>query len=287
MPAPAPPRRRAWGVGLLLLPAAIVDLLLFVLPLAWILRISLYQALPGGGLRPAATLDSYGAFLGDEFYWQEVGRTLGLGLEVTLITLVVAYPIGLFLARSRSRWRGLLVTLAIAPLLTSGVVRTYAWMVILGNTGLINGLLQRAGLIAAPLSLVNNLTGVVIALVQILMPYMVLALLSGFGRFDSDLEWAAASLGANPWRVFWRVTFPLSLPGVATGCLLVFVLTISSFVTPQLLGGGRVFLMATEIFDQATYTLNWPFAAAISMLLLLLFGGLIFGYTRLQRALEL
>ncbi len=275
-----------WSVGLLLLPAILAYLVLFVAPIGWILRVSFYDALPGGGLAPAFSLANYVAFLSDEFYLQEVGRTLGLGVVVTLLTLVASYPLALYLARTRSRWRGLLITLAIAPLLTSAVVRTYAWMVILGNSGLVNSLLLRTGLLEAPLPLVNNLTGVTIALVQILMPYMTLALLSGFGRFDPDLEAAAMSLGANPWRVFWRVTLPLSLPGVATGCLLGFVLAISSFVTPRLLGGGRVFLMATEVYDQATYTLNWPFAGAISILLLLLFGVIILAYTRVLRALE-
>jgi putative spermidine/putrescine transport system permease protein len=208
---------------------------------------------------------------------------LRLGVVVTALTLLATYPIALFLARTQSRWRGLLVALAIAPLLTSTVVRTYGWLVILGNDGLVNGALLGIGLIEQPLRLINDEIGVVIGLVEILMPYMALGLLSGFGRINPDLEEAAMSLGAHPLRAFWRVTLPLSLPGIATGVLLVFVLTISSFVTPQLLGGGRVFLMATEIYDQATYTLDWPFAAAVSFLLLVLFGVVIALYSRVLR----
>jgi putative spermidine/putrescine transport system permease protein len=268
----------------LLIPAVATDVAVFLAPLGRIVRFSLDRAIPGGGIQPALTLANYAAFLADPFRLQEMGRTLMLGGEVTLATLVLSYPIALFLARTRSRWRGVLVTLAIAPLLTSAVVRTYAWIVILGNAGLINSFLQRAGLVGTPIALVNNMTGVVIALVHILMPYMILSLLAVFGRFNPDLEDAAMTLGANPWRVFHRITLPLSLPGIVTGCLIVFVLTISSFITPQLLGGGRVFLMATEIYQQATYTLNWPFAAAISLLLLLLSATVVIAYTRLLRA---
>ena len=269
----------------LLAPTTLALIVFFVLPLVWLFRASFDRGLDSGVIESAFTLENYQEFLSDRFYQQELLRTLRLGVVITALTLVATYPIALFLARSTSRWRGLLVALAIAPLLTSTVVRTYGWLVILGNDGLVNGALLGIGLIDQPLRLINDEIGVVIGLVEILMPYMALGLLSGFGRINPDVEEAAMSLGANPLRTFWRVTLPLSLPGIATGVLLVFVLTISSFVTPQLLGGGRVFLMATEIYDQATYTLDWPFAAAISFLLLLLFGVVIAIYTRVLRRL--
>jgi putative spermidine/putrescine transport system permease protein len=276
---------RRWLLVQLLAPATLALIVFFVLPLVWLFRASFDRGLDSGVIVSAFTLENYQEFFSDRFYQQELLRTLRLGVVITALTLVATYPIALFLARSTSRWRGLLVALAIAPLLTSTVVRTYGWLVILGNDGLVNGALLGIGLIDRPLRLINDEIGVVIGLVEILMPYMALGLLSGFGRINPDVEEAAMSLGANPLRTFWRVTFPLSLPGVATGVLLVFVLTISSFVTPQLLGGGRVFLMATEIYDQATYTLDWPFAAAISFLLLLLFGVVIAIYTRVLRRL--
>ncbi|MCD6033816.1 MAG: polyamine transporter permease, partial [Thermomicrobiales bacterium] len=272
--------RRRWLLVQLLAPTTLALIVFFVLPLVWLFRASFDRGLDSGVIESAFTLENYQEFLSDRFFQQELLRTLRLGVVITALTLVATYPIALFLARSTSRWRGLLVALAIAPLLTSTVVRTYGWLVILGNDGLVNGALLGIGLIDQPLRLINDEIGVVIGLVEILMPYMALGLLSGFGRINPDVEEAAMSLGANPLRTFWRVTLPLSLPGIATGVLLVFVLTISSFVTPQLLGGGRVFLMATEIYDQATYTLDWPFAAAISFLLLLLFGVVIAAYTR-------
>jgi len=165
-------------------------------------------------------------------------------------------------------------------------VRTYGWMVILGDRGFINGLLRQAGLIVRPLRLINNTTGVAIGLVEILMPYMVLALMAGFGRLDRSYEEAAQTLGASRWTTFRRIVLPLTAPGIALGCLLCFVLAISSFITPKLLGGGRVFLLATEIYDQAIVTLNWPLAATMSITVLAIFGLALVAYGRAVRALD-
>jgi putative spermidine/putrescine transport system permease protein len=234
----------------------------------------------------SVSAQSYTKFLTDGYYWSMAWDTLVLGVVVTAATVLVSYPIALFLMRTTSRFRGVLVALAIAPLLTSSVVRTYGWIVLLGDQGVVNSGLQGVGLLNGPLQLVNNKLGVYIALVEILMPYMILALLAGFGRYSPELEQAAASLGASRWKVFWRVVWPLSMPGVLTGALLVFVLAISSFVTPRLVGGGRVFLVATEIYDQAMLTLDWPFAAAISFILLVLFGSVIVLYQKALRRIE-
>jgi putative spermidine/putrescine transport system permease protein len=206
-----------------------------------------------------------------------------MGVTVGVLCVIVSYPVALFLARSTSKWRGLLIAIAIAPLLTSAVVRTYGWMVILGTNGLVNSTLADWGLIDTPLKLTNNMTGVTIGLVEIFMPYAILAMISGFGRLSPQLEEAAGSLGASKFRVFTRVTLPLSLPGILTAFLLVFVLSISTFITPRLLGGGSVQVLATEIYDQTTGLLNWPFAAALSVILLVLFGLIIAVYQRLTK----
>lgn len=270
----------------LLIPGVAALLLTFAAPLVWLVRMSLNRGESSGLIVNTLTLHSYATAVGDSFYWGVIWRTVQLGLLVTVLTVVVSYPIALFLSRTTSRWRGVLVALAIAPLLTSAVVRTYGWMAILADQGVVNGALTSLGLIDTPLRLTNNFTGAVIALVEILMPYAILAMLAGFGRVDAELEHAASSLGANRAKVFWRVTLPLSMPGVITAALLVFVLSISSFVTPRLVGGGRLFVLATEIFNQATMTLNWPLAAALSVMLLVLFGAVIACYQRAVRALE-
>ena len=206
-----------------------------------------------------------------------------MGVVVAAICVAVSYPVALFLATTRSRYKGLLIAVAIAPLLTSAVVRTYGWMVILGSNGLVNSSLQSLGLIDVPLKLTNNMTGVTIGLIEIFMPYAILAMISGFGRLSPQLEEAAGSLGANKLAVFRRITLPLSLPGILTAFLLVFVLAISTFITPRLLGGGAVQVLATEIYDQTTGVLNWPFAAALSVILLVLFGLVIALYQRITK----
>lgn len=275
--------RRDRTVPWLLAPGVVAMLATYVLPLLWVLRMSVNRSLPGGLIEQAVTLDSYLNALGDPYVWRVIGNTVLLGAMVTGATVVLAYPLALFLSRTTSSWRGLLLALAVAPLLTSSVARTYGWMVILGDSGIVNGGLRALGWLDRPLPLANNMTGVVIALTEIFMPYAVLAMVSGFGRLDRELEHAAASLGAGPVTVFRRVVLPLTLPGVVTSGLLVFVLAISAYVTPRLIGGGRVFVLATEIYDQATNTLNWPLASALSVLLLVLFGAVLLIYQRLRR----
>lgn len=264
-------KRLAAATGLLS-PAAILMLLGFVLPMAWLIRLSLDRSEEGGVLIPDFTAANYTQFAHDPFYLGILIRTLMLGVGVSLITLICAYPIALFLFRTRSRWRGFLAVLTISPMLVSSVVRTFGWMAILGDRGLINQTLRALGITTHPLMLMNNMLGVLIGLVQIEMPVMILALIAGLSRLDPTLEEAARTLGAKPWRSFLRVTLPLSMPGIVLGCLITFVQVISSFITPTLLGGGRIYLMATTIYEEALETLNWPLAAAISLILIAVFA---------------
>jgi putative spermidine/putrescine transport system permease protein len=267
----------------LLLPGLLGLLVSFVFPLAYMIRMSFNRGAPDGVIEETFTLDTYLQPLTDPYYWRVTLDTFQMGVTVGVLCVLVSYPVALFLARSTSKYRGLLMAVAIAPLLTSAVVRTYGWMVILGTNGLVNSTLGGMGLIDTPLKLTNNMTGVTIGLVEIFMPYAILAMISGFGRLSPQLEEAAGSLGASKLQVFARVTLPLSLPGVLTAFLLVFVLSISTFITPRLLGGGSVQVLATEIYDQTTGLLNWPFAAALSVILLVLFGLIIAVYQRLTK----
>jgi putative spermidine/putrescine transport system permease protein len=281
----APAAERQGGlplVVLLILPIALVNAFGFLVPVLNLLRMSFYEVEATGAMREVYTAATWLAVVKDAFYAELILNSIMVSLGITLLTLVCSYPIALYLHRSSGTWRSVLLVLVISPLLTSAVVRTYGWIAILSENGLVNNALSALG--AAPLRLMFNKIGVVIGLTEILMPYMILALLAGFGRLDPRVEEAASTLGAPPFKVFQRIVFPLTLPGVALGSLLCFVLAVSSFITPKLLGGGRVFLLATEIYDQAIVTLNWPLAATLSILVLVIFGGALVLYTRALRA---
>jgi putative spermidine/putrescine transport system permease protein len=267
--------RRYWLPALLVSPGVLVLLLAFVAPLGILLAYSFYESGPAGAMIPAFTLRQYRRFLGDPFYLYVLWRTVLLGVWVTAWCVVLGYPLGYALARTRSRLlRSLLVTLLLVPLMTSVVVRSYGWMILLANTGLVNKTLLALGVTDAPVQLLFNTTGVVIALVAILLPYMVLTLVPVIQNIAPALEEASQSLGASPWRMFRDVVVPLSLPGVAAGSILVFVLTIAAYATPRLVGGSRLLVMPIFVYDQTMALLNWPFASATSFVLLALVLGL-------------
>jgi putative spermidine/putrescine transport system permease protein len=282
LPRIASPTRAGFA---LLVPIALVNALAFMLPMVNLLAIAFREGLPGGGLGEAFSLASWAKLAGDPYYLELVYTSIWMSATITLATLVCSYPIALYLHRASGQWRTILTVLVISPLLTSAVVRTYGWIVILADQGLVNSVFKGLGA-ERPMRLMFNSTGVMIGLTEILMPYMILALLAGFGRLDRDLEDAALTLGARPATVFRRIILPLTLPGIALGCLLCFVLAVSSFITPKLLGGGRVFLLATEIYDQAIVILNWPLAAALSTLMLIIFGTALGFYARALKALD-
>jgi putative spermidine/putrescine transport system permease protein len=257
---------------LLALPALGVMGLAFLWPLAMLFRISLNRTAETGAMEVTVTGESYARLLGDEFTWELIGNTLGLSGSSAAIAVAMALPVALMIRAASPRWRGLLALLAIAPLLISGTARLVGWMAILGDQGMINVILRWIGLTDAPVRMINNWTGVRVGLMESLMPYAVLVLLAGLGRLDTRLEEAAATLGANRFRTFIRVTLPLAAPALLAAWLLTLVLGISAFITPRLMGGGRVFVLATEIYNLALESVDWPAAAAMAMLLL---GGLI------------
>ncbi|WP_420103737.1 ABC transporter permease [Bosea sp. (in: a-proteobacteria)] len=259
-------RRLFW----LLLPAGIFVLGIYAWPTLLLLRNAFNEVGPTGAMVEALSLKTASETFADGFTFELTWNSLWLSSTATAIALALSYPLSLFLFRTTSRWRGILAVIAILPMLISGVVRVFGWLAILGDRGLVNGLLQWLGLISAPLKLVFNWTGVTIGLAESIMPYMILALLAGFGRLDRTLEEASRSLGASPFRTFLRVTLPLSLPAIVLAAGLGFVLSMSAYITPKLLGGGRVFVLATEIFEQATTNTNWPVAAVLALYTLVL-----------------
>jgi len=271
-------RRAGW---LLCAPALAVLAIAFVWPMLVLLRMSFNIVDDGGALVSAWSTATYAKLAADDFTWTMTGDSLVLSATAATASVALSYPMALFLFRTRSRWRGLLAVVAIAPLLVSGTARVIGWLVILGDGGLINAGLRTVGL--PPVHLINNWAGVRIGLTESVMPYATLALLAGFGRLDPLLEEAASTLGAPPSRTFWRVTLPLTASATAAAWLLAFVLSISAFITPHLMGGGRVFVLATEIYEAATETLDWPAAAALSVYALVLLIALLAAQAMIAR----
>jgi putative spermidine/putrescine transport system permease protein len=266
---------------LLLAPVAALLVTLFLAPIGVMFQMSFYEFVPGGLAQPALILDNYAKMLSDSFYQVALFRTLYLGAVVTFCCLLLSYPLAYTIARSRSRWAGLLLIVVLTPLMTSVVARTYGWTVILAGGGPIDSVVGMFGL--SPMHLLFSLNGIIVALIEVLMPFMVLSLLASLQHLDINLELAASNLGAPPWRVFRDVVLPLSLPGIVAGSVLVFVQAVSAFATPELIGGPTTTVMSTTVYDQAISALNWPFASAISFVLLGLTLALIVLQDRLVR----
>lgn len=251
-------RRRETALFLLAVPA----LLLLGIIFAWPVLRLLSMSVEGG------TLANFEKATLDELYLYVLFDSVKIAAMVMAICLLVAYPVAFWLSRA-GRWGVAIGMFALLlPFWTSVLVRTYAWLVLLGRNGVVNRWLRDAGLIEAPLPLLHNTAGVLIGMVHVLLPYMVFPIYASLLRIDPDLSRAAEGLGAPAWRSFLRVTFPLSLPGVSAGCALVFVLSLGFFITPALLGGGRVIMVSMLIEQQVREFLDWPFAAALSTVLL-------------------
>lgn len=254
---------------ILLAPGLLIFLLVFILPLGRLFILSFYRTTPSGEMQAAFVLDQYIKFFTDPFYLQMLWRSVYIGVMVSAICLVLGYCLAYGVSKAHPKHRFLLLMLIALPLLTSAVIRNFGWIIILGRKGILNELLLKFHLIQEPLSLLYTPTGVVIALVHVMLPYMVLVLYSVLDGMDENLENAAANLGASRMKVFWFVTLPLSLRGIVAGTLLVFSITLSFFVTPSLIGGAKVKLMATEIYSQTIDLLNWPYASAMGVIMLL------------------
>jgi len=255
-------------VAWLVAPALLFFALFFVLPLG---VMALFSVLTGNPLQRtvAFTGRHYARIADDSLYLESLWSTLEIGAVTTLAALLLGYPLAHWLARIRSRaGHALLLMAVIAPMLTGIVVRTFAWMTILADRGVVNATLTGVGLISAPLPLMYNAFGTVVALVHIYVPFMVLTLAGVIGGIDERLEEAARSLGASPGRAFLEVPLPLILPAILSGSLLVFALGSSCYVAPYLMGGQQVLTLPMLIFQQFAATFNTAFAGALGVLLL-------------------
>jgi len=253
--------------GPLLAPALLLLILVFVVPALFLLPISFRPYIPGTGIGTGWTTYNYVRSLADSYYLGIIARTLCLGVSVTAICLVVGYPVAMFLARSESRWRGPMTLLIVFPLLLNLVVRTFGWIALLSNNGLINQALRGLSVIDMPLHMLFHFSGLLIGMVHIYLPFMVLVLIGNIRTLPLDCEHASRTLGAGWWTTLWRVTLPLTMPGVLAGSILVFVLSISALVTPQLLGGPSYKVMATLIYSDFMQTLDWPAGSAMAYIL--------------------
>lgn len=252
---------------LLGLPPSTFLLALFFVPLAFLAVLSVYR-FEAGLMSPDITFANYTRFFGDSFYLEGLFRTLRLGLVVATVVTLIAYPVAYFLTRTRSRFKGLLIALVLAPELSGVVLRTYGWIVILEDRGLFNTMLLNLGLIEQPLRLAQSFTGVAIGLTHVLLPFAILAIFSTLQTIDPVLERAAQNLGAGRTRTFMSVLLPLSLPGVVGAFFLTFTVAVSAYATPAILGGSGFHVLATMIYQQLLFFLNWPLASVMAMVLL-------------------
>ncbi|MBS0519239.1 MAG: ABC transporter permease [Proteobacteria bacterium] len=263
--------RRPSPIAWLIAPALLLFVLFFILPFAVMAVMSFFSGNPISNPNAVLTTRHYQRFIEDSagIFHDALWETLRIGLITTVVSLLIGYPLAHWMARMQSRLGHALALMAvIAPLLTGIVVRTFAWMTILQDKGVINTLLISWGVISKPLPLMYNEFGTIVALVHIYVPFMVLTLIGVIGRIDERLEQAARSLGAGRLRAFAEVTLPLSLPGILAGSLLVFALSISAYVTPSLMGGTDVLTLPMLIAQQLGTSFNPSFAGALGVILL-------------------
>jgi putative spermidine/putrescine transport system permease protein len=268
-------RLRLWQLAL---PATLFVAVYFFAPLLmlfwWSVRAPEVEGL---------TLANFRALLGDPFFFQTLWLSLRLSFEVTAITLALGFPLAYIYTKVGSAVRLTILFVTLLPLLTSAVVRSFGWIVLLGKQGLVNHGLMALGLVDAPVKLLFSLEGVRVALAQVQLPFMLLPLINALEQLDPSLESAAVSLGASRFQAVLRVTMPLAMPGVVAGAILNFALTISAFITPAMVGGGSFIVMPTLVYQSAIVTLQWPRAATTALILLVVAMAVVWTGTMVAR----
>ena len=272
---------RGWSLGLagLLAPVTIWLGLFFLVPLLLILAYSFGTSGIYGGITLGFNPGNYLKVF-DPLYLEIIGRTFFIAALNTLLCLALGYPLAYFIVFKGRRWRNALVLLVMVPFWTSLLIRAYAWVVILGGNGIANRTLQFLGITDEPLTLIFTPEAVLMGMVYSYLPFMILPLYAALEKFDTRLKEAAQDLGASRWHTFWRVTFPLSLPGVIAGSILVFIPSAGEFVIPDLLGGSRTVMTGNLIQNQFLQARDWAFGSALSVMLAVLLLGAIMFYVR-------
>ena len=267
-------RRRIFGLSL---PSLAVIALILVLPIVWLFGLSF------AGSDGSLSWEHYERLYRRSYYLKIFYTTFEVSVVVTVICVLVGYPLAYLLAQMPRRAANLCMIAVILPLWTSVLVRTYAWLVLLQKTGLINGWLIGLGIVEEPIQLVHNFTGTVIGMTHIMLPFLILPLYASMKAIDMDCVRAAASLGADPVHAFWQIFFPLSLPGLFAGILLIFVLCLGFYVTPALLGGGRVIMIAMKIQTNVVQYPEWGASSSLGMVLLIMTFALLWIVSRVFR----
>jgi spermidine/putrescine transport system permease protein len=251
---------------LLALPLLWIALLL-ILPCLLVIGLSFFERGTYGGIDYNFTFENYLRAI-DPLYFGILLKSLWIAALTTAIALLVGYPAAYLIATAPVRWQKPLLILAVLPFWSNYLIRTYAWIVLLNNEGLINGALQGLGLIEDPLPLLYNEFAILVGLTYAYLPFMILPLYAAIHRLSPDLIEASTDLGAGGWRSFWRITLPLTLPGIAAGSIFVFVYSMGNFITPDLLGGGRTVMVGNLIYDQFLTARDWPFGATLAFALM-------------------
>lgn len=269
--------RQPW---LLSSPSVALFLGLLVVPLALtaILSFNVFDAMMG--TQDSYTFGNYLEILTDSYYYELFLRTALMSAGVTLLCILLGVPETIILSRMQPRYQGIFFVMILGPLLISVVVRTLGWSIMLGREGLINQSLTSLGLIEEPLQLMYSMTGVIVVLTHVMLPFMVIAVWTTLQKLDAQVADAARSLGAGSWTTFRRVILPQLLPGILSGSIIVFTLSASAFATPALIGGRRLKVVTTSIYDEFLHSMNWPLGAAIAVLLLIAIVAVVMGSNR-------
>ena len=271
------PDRRPY---VLLMPALSLLVLLLVVPIAIMVVFTFYTFVTAGVEKPVLTLANWQEFLSDPYYHAFLWKTVRVATITALVCAMMGYPAAYFIAMSRFRHKWLLLLLLIVPFWISFTIRTFSWIHILGEQGVINVTLMQLGLIDQPIRMLYTEGAVIMGMVHFLLPYMVLNVYVSLEGIDRNLIAAARTLGCTGWQAFKEVSLPLSLPGLMAGLLLCFVLAAGSYVTPQILGSTRDALFGNLVFDTIMSELNWPLGATLSIVLLVLLGIITVIYSR-------
>jgi len=246
------------------MPALLAILVVVFLPIFWLSSLSFYN------ISGAFSMENYERIFESDLYRRTFVVTFQISVSVTVISVLLGYPLCYWLTKMTDRTAAILMVFVLVPFWTSVLVRTYAWLVLLQRNGIINSTLMSLDIIEEPLQLAHNLTGSIIGMVHIMLPFLILPLYATMRSIDTDLVRAAVGLGSSPRKAFWHVFFPMSLPGLSAGIVLVFILSLGFYVTPALLGGGRVQMLAQRIESTITIYSNWGASSALGVVLLLM-----------------